>query len=543
MNIKYYYKKTIGGLLACMVLLLAASCDDFLAEQPSTLIDSDYVYTTEEGLKSGVVSLYKFNRDRYDTNIQDYMGGLILPSRSDLAFNRSGYLGLIGRYQRGVSPIDLGSNFISSLFWKHYYKISSKATDIINAAEVANGIDQATKNQIIAEAKFFRAEAYFYLYRMYNNIYVSTESVTVDNAFDLILDKSSDEEILALINSDLDFAIEHLNWDVTFGRVSKGTAKHVKAQLALWEGDWLEAKTQALSVIEDPDSPHGLLPNTADVFKGERNHAEQLFVVQAKDNVLGGGNTSMLNANYITQYFHIKGIEGDVSQGGKGFSRILPNLYLLNLLAEDENDTRDDNTYFRLKYYYNDVDNLPEGKKVGDIIDIYEPITDLDNPSKTYKKYYQNLHPSCLKFAQEDDDPNSYQQRSNILVYRLAETYLIAAEAIMRSGNGDPLPYINAIRERAGAAVLSNVDEQAILDERARELAFEGQRWFTLKRMGATVMNRQMKNYAGDGPYFPANYGGIKDPRENWQDHFINFPIFQEDLDLLGPDYPQNNGY
>jgi len=56
-------------------------------------------------------------------------------------------------------------------------------------------------------------------------------------------------------------------------------------------------------------------------------------------------------------------------------------------------------------------------------------------------------------------------------------------------------------------------------------------------------MNEQMRTYAGDGEFFPANLGGDKDPRANWKDHFINFPIFQGDLDLLGAGYPQNDGY
>ncbi|SOE23856.1 Starch-binding associating with outer membrane [Spirosomataceae bacterium TFI 002] len=537
MNTKNIYIKAKTSLLMLVAMFFTTSCEDFLAEQPSTLIDSDYVYTTEDGLKSGVVSLYKFNRDRYDNGTEDFMGGVLLPSRSDLAFNRSGYTGLVGRYERAVSPIDLGSNFASNLFWKHFYKITSKATDIINAAEVITGIDEASRNQIIAEAKFFRANSYFYLYRMYNNIYVTTKSVTVDNAFDVIQNKSSKEEIFALLNSDLNFAIEHLDWKVQFGRVSKGTAKHVKANVAMWEGNWEEAKTQALSVIEDPSSPHKLVASTADVFKGDRNNSEQLFVVQSMDNVLGGGSATMLNANFVTQYFQIPGIDADVNQGGRGFSRVLPNLYLLGLLAQDPNDTRDDNTYFRLKYFYN------TGSDTGKEIDIYQPITDLKNPSKTYTTYYQRLHPSCLKYAQEDDDPNSYLQRSNIMVYRLAETYLIAAEAILRSGSGDPLPYINAIRKRAKAAELTSVTLQDILDENARELAFEGERWFTLKRMGSEVLNRQMRTYAGDGEYFPNYFGDIKDPRVNWQDHYINFPIFQEDLDLLGTSYPQNDGY
>ncbi|MGB5364564.1 MAG: RagB/SusD family nutrient uptake outer membrane protein [Aureibaculum sp.] len=536
MNTKYFYKKAKDCLLLVIVVFFTTSCEDFLEEQPSTLIDSDYVYTTEEGLKSGVVSLYKFNRDRYDNGTEDYMGGVLMPSRSDLAFSRSGYTGLIGRYERAISPIDLGTNFASRLFWKHFYNITSKSTDIINAAEVVEGVDEDVKNQIIAEAKFFRANSYFYLYRMYNNIFVTTKSVTLDNAFDVIQDKSSKEEIFALLNSDLNFAIEHLDWTDSFGRVTKGTAKHVKAKVAMWEGNWEEAKTQALSVIEDPDSPHSLVATTADVFKGDRNHSEQLFVVQSLDNVLGGGDNTMINANFVTQYFQISGIEANIEQGGRGFSRVLPNLYLLDLLAEDENDTRDDNTYFRLKYYYT------SGANIGEEIDIYQPITDLDNPSSNYTTYYQRLHPSCLKYAQEDDNPDSYLNRSNILVYRLAETYLIAAEALMRSG-GDGLPYLNAVRERANAAPIEELTLQAIMDENARELAFEGERWFFIKRLGSDILNNQMRSYAGDGPYFPNYYDGPKDPRLNWQDHFINFAIFQEDLDLLGPSYPQNDGY
>ncbi|MGJ8592776.1 MAG: RagB/SusD family nutrient uptake outer membrane protein [Aquaticitalea sp.] len=536
MKTTFFYSNLKGSVLLSIALFfVVSSCEEYLEEQPSTLIDSSYIYTTEDGLKSGVVSLYKFNRDRYDRNIEDFMGSVLMSSRSDLAFSRTGYTGLMGRYERGVSPVDQGANFVSTLFWKHFYNITNKATAIINAAEVIEDIDEDSRNQIIAEAKFFRANSYFYLYRMFNNIYISTETVTVENAFDVINDRSSDDEIFALLNSDLNFAIENLEWTDTFGRVTKGTAKHVKAKVAMWQGNWEEAKNQAVSLINE--GPHSLVASTADVFAGERNHSESLFVVQAKDGLLGGGDDTMINANYVTQYFQISGIEANIEQGGRGFSRVLPNLYLLNLLAEDPNDTRDDDTYFRLKYYYT------SGPDIGEEITIYQPITDLNNPSSTYQNYYQRLHPSCIKFAQDDDNPDSYLNRSNIMVYRLAETYLIAAEAFMRMGSvGEALPYINAVRTRANAAPIATVDQQAILDERARELAFEGQRWFTLKRMGQQVIDFQITNYAGDGEFFPANLGS-KDPRENWRPWYINFPIAQIDLDLLGSSYPQNDGY
>lgn len=534
MKTKFFYSKVKGSLmLAIALFFVVTSCEDYLEEQPSTLIDSDYIYTTEGGLKSGVVSLYKFERDRYDNGTEDYMGAVLMSSRSDLAFSRSGYTGLMGRYQRGTSPVDQGSNFASSLFWKHYYNIANKATAIINAAEEIEGINEDVRKQVLSEAKFFRAHSYFYLYRMYNNIYVNTETITVDNAFNVINDKSSEQDIFALINSDLNYAIDNLDWSDTFGRVTKGTAKHVKAKVAMWQGDWTEAKNQAVSLIDE--GPHSLVASTEDVFAGDRNNSESLFVIQSVDDELGGGGATMMNANYVTQFFQISGIEYNNEQGGRGFSRVLPNLYLLNLLAEDPNDTRDDDTYFRLKYYYT------SGDRIGEEIDNYAPITDLNNPSDNYTSYYQRMHPSCIKFAQDDGNEASYTIRGNIMVYRLAETYLIAAEAIMRS-SGDPLPYINAIRMRANADPVTSVNQQTILDERARELSFEGQRWFTLKRMGQTVIDFQMTNYAGDGEYFPANLG-VKDPRENWRSFFINWPISQNDLDLLGPDYPQNDGY
>jgi len=528
--------KKWGALLLLSAVVFISSCSSFLEEQPSTLIDSDFIYTTEDGLQSGIVSLYKFERDRYDVRTEDYMGSVLLSSRSDLAFSRTGYTGLMGRYQRGVSPVDQGANFVTSLFWNHYYNIANKATEIISSAEVIEDIDEAVRNRVIAEARFFRAHAYFYLYRMFNNIYVSDVPITVDNAFDVIDDRSSDEEIFSLINSDLEFAVNNLPWEATFGRLNKGTAKHVKAKVAMWLGDWGEARDQALGVIEDPESPHSLVGSTADVFSGSRDHSEALFVIQAQDDFTAGGDNSMINANYVTQYFQISGIESNIEQGGRGFSRVLPNLYLQGLLAEDPNDTRDDDTYIRREYFYT------SGDRIGQKVDDYAPITDLENPSETYARYYQRMHPSIIKFAQDDDNPDSYLNRSNVMVYRLAETYLIAAEAIMRSGGGDPLTYVNAIRERAGAAPMEAVDEQAILDERARELAFEGQRWFTLKRMGQEVIDRQITSFAGDGEFFPANLGE-KDPRTNWRSHFINWPIAQRVLDLLGPNYPQNDGY
>ncbi|GAB5550578.1 MAG: RagB/SusD family nutrient uptake outer membrane protein [Saprospiraceae bacterium] len=75
----------------------------------------------------------------------------------------------------------------------------------------------------------------------------------------------------------------------------------------------------------------------------------------------------------------------------------------------------------------------------------------------------------------------------NTHVLRIAEMYLIRAEADFLRGAGDPLADINAIRNRSGLGDLDTVTLDAILDERKIELAFEGHRWFDLLRTGKAI--------------------------------------------------------
>ena len=519
-------------LLLILLVVFSTSCEDFLEEEALTDISADFVYNTPEGLETGVVGLYNFNRQLYENGRHEWFASIMMASRTDLALNRAGVLSLFGRYKWGVSPDGYQASLVS-IFWQHYYKIADRANAIIKGAEALE-FDAEQKGRIIAQAKFFRAHSYFTLYRMFNNIYVTDEPSTPENAFDVINDKTPEDEIFALINSDLDYAIEHLDWATDeFGRITQGAARHVKAKVAMWQGNWQEAKTQAEKIINE--GPYSLLPNTADVFKGDLNHSETILAIQYADGIPGGSRKSMINFNFIPRYEKVPGAKLTMEYGGKGGGFLLPNNYLLSLLAEDPNDTRDDNTYFRLYYLYNDGDNLPVGVNLGDTIKIYEPTTDPDNPSPTNSKYYERIHPSCQKFVQEDGDALTQMQISNIMVYRLAETYLIAAEANMRLGlDAEALTFLNAIRTRANASELTTIDQQTILDERARELAFEGQRWYTLKRMG--VLEEQIIKYAGDDYY-------KNEARTLFQPHYVNFPIPRSQLILMGPNFPQNDGY
>lgn len=87
-----------------------------------------------------------------------------------------------------------------------------------------------------------------------------------------------------------------------------------------------------------------------------------------------------------------------------------------------------------------------------------------------------------------------FQYGRDWYIARSAETYLLRAEAKLRGGDADgALADINFVRGRANANPLPSADLYTILDERARELAWEEMRWPTLLRMGGNGSNEVMK--------------------------------------------------
>ncbi len=123
-------------------------------------------------------------------------------------------------------------------------------------------------------------------------------------------------------------------------------------------------------------------------------------------------------------------------------------------------------------------------------------------------------------------------------MYRLAETYLLCAEAYGHQGNdGKALEYINKIRERAYGSSAFNLTTYSLdiyLEESARELAMERNRWFLLKRLGLLV-ERQNQHYR-----YGSNSANLVP--EPMAPHMVRCPIPQSQIDLMGT-FPQNPGY
>jgi hypothetical protein len=154
---------------------------------------------------------------------------------------------------------------------------------------------------------------------------------------------------------------------------------------------------------------------------------------------------------------------------------------------------------------------------------------------------------SALDFAtiaiRKFDDPKSMFSSNgtvstrDLIIARLAETYLMAAEAYYQLDNTQvAADRINEVRQRAGVADITSGDVNIdfILDERARELAGEYYRWFDLKRTGTLVERTVMYNKdIESADWFVGKGGELK----------ILRPIPQDALDLNRGEYPQNPAY
>lgn len=526
--------KSIWAL--CLVLLFASCGDDFLKDELLSDTSVDFLYSTPQGLESAVVGLYTLNRQIYEDNSLNGAYPLILQAKSDLSVGVTGEVSLYSRLLWGASIGDFGTESGLNKYWVHFYKIVDRSNAIIEAAESLTDIEEARRNQILAEARCMRANSIFTLYRLFNNIFVNTTPTTPENAFDVPRDKSSVEEIFSLLKSDLGFAISNMDYTTTqFGRWTQGSARHLRAKVAMWESDWAEAAAQADSIIMSGN--YSLVPTTAEVFADELDHTETLFAVNFENETIGGGSYHIMNWNIVSAYADAPGLIQSVENGGAGVGFLSLNDYLIGLLNEDPNDTRKDNTYYIFEYRYNDEASLPAGKTIGEPLDLY---VNSETDQNEFMLYYRRQNPGVLKFFDKNVEPTDRNHFTNVMIYRLAETYLIGAEAHMMLNNtGVALDYINAVRTRANTEAITSIDLQAVLDERARELAFEGQRWFTLKRTGKLYefLIDHMNNDNMNESYPEGN------PKTILREYMQNWPIPPQQIDLLGPSYPQNEGY
>ncbi len=516
-------RKLFLSAILSVFAFLTISCESYLGEEPITEVSIDFIYNTPDGLESGVNALY--NRMR-NYNMPEGEGDNL---RSVAFFFVATDLGLNRTWHTPYGPNHTPQGHPARK-WTMGYQIIDRANAIIvNAPKVE--MLESRKNQVLAQAKLIRAEIYLDLIRMYDNILLDTTATTPENAFDeKEYRPANPTEVFKLIDSDLDFATAHLNWVVEFGRYGKGVAHHLRGKSAMWQQKWAEAAANFDAVIND--GTHTLLPKEriAEVFGQNANHREALFtyvrdeVTGGNDNLPGGGPTwisSMLNSRVyeLSSGEMIRSVE----YGGESLGWSFPNAYLRSLYDET-NDIRFTTYYYPTKL----IVNNPASPNFG------QPLA-----QNRYEDDFRRYHWSVKKYHDEEKRIGTNNSYKDIIYYRYAETLLLGAEAHWRLEGENPsstkaLSYINKIRQRAGIPDFVSFSLDTYLEESARELAFENERWFLLKRVG--LLRERVNKYYQMG----SNSGNaIAYPM---QPHMIRMPIPQSQIDLMRT-FPQNEGY
>lgn len=534
-------------LMMCCLALISQSCKKVLEENIISGITPDY-YKSAAGFEDAVKASYEPLRSFYGTQM-----GLTLTVFGTDTYTK----GADGdfKYINDYTPnFNSQVSYIRDL-WNDFYRAINTTNTVIDRAPTAN-VPDARKALRVAEARFLRAHYYFILVQTFGPIHLSLKETT---EIQIVASRAPVKAVYDAIVDDLEFAIKTLPAKQSdYGRASKAAAEHMLAKVLLTRAsipsaaksdDYQRAAVLAKSVIAN----YGLklVPVFADVFdQAKQEHSEVVWSVQYTNDLLTNGAGNSAHLYFLMEYdAGFKGTTRDAANG-RPFKRFKPTKYTLDLFDRTK-DSRY-NGSFKQVFFANHAASMAPGMKLGDTAIYVSPV----NVSAAFKatKNYRIIDraevlssgnyryfPTLSKFL--DPLRLSVQETRgsrDCMVARLSETYLIAAEALFKSGNTpDAVALINTVRRRAALPgkelameiTPAELNMDFILDERGRELLGEMDRWFDLVRTGTLVERVKKHN---------------PDAAANIQPFHILRPIPSDQIDRTQgglSSFPQNPGY
>jgi hypothetical protein len=479
--------------------LLTGCGEKFLEETPTDQVTDANFYKTANDAIQATTAIYSELGKGGQYNYALWGIGDI---GSDLS-NTGGGGGGDGIEQQQLDNFNIpATNPLTSRLWGGCY-IGIGRANIVLQKVPAMQIDPAVKNRSIGEAEFLRAKYYFDLVRAFGDVpLLTTPPSTLE---EVNIARSPAAQVYAQIEKDLLDAITKLPASYSgddLGRATKWAAAALLAKVYLTENKLPEAATQARAVIAS--SGKSLWDSYADIFKvGNEYGKETLFEV----GYIAGRNQYTFDGLGFcgNEFFGPRG-QGIVPQCGYGFNIPEPDF----VAGYEAGDLRRDVTIWK------PGDKYPDGR--------VQPASLPGSPNGYGVK----------KWFVGKVNTNIWDSELNIPVLRLAEVYLILAEAAGTTPEG--LEAINKVRRRAfglpvnsasakdlAAGLSATAFKQAVWRERKYELAFENDRWFDMKRTGELLTSPQLIA-KGVKPYN------------------VVLPLPQSELDV-NPGLKQNTGY
>jgi hypothetical protein len=419
--------KKLYIIFGALLSLAINSCKDFVElNSPKTQIVSDKVFSNDAGARASITGI--LSQMMNGTPFSGNSFGITVAAglSADELNNHSSSAQQLAVYNNSLAA---SNNSTVSGNWSDMYLYIYESNAIIEGAEASTGLSKEIKDQVIGEAKFFRAFCYFYLINLYGDVPLITST---DYRVNRLASRTPMTDVYRQIEADLIDAQKLLLEDYSFSQdekvePNKWAATALLARTYLYQKKWSDAEAQSNAIIGNQQ--FSLVPDLGSVFLA--NSDEAIWQLMP---VLPGYNTTE------AQYMIITSIP----------SRVSATTYVTNVFeANDERAT--------------------------------SWLGSFTTGGKTYRYAYK------YKVRLTGQPLSEYY-----MVFRLAEQYLIRAEArAMQNNLTGAIEDVNVIRQRAGLDPIdaTGLAQQQVMDavdqERRAELFIEwGHRWFDLKRSG-----------------------------------------------------------
>ncbi|MEC3906761.1 RagB/SusD family nutrient uptake outer membrane protein [Tamlana sp. 2201CG12-4] len=490
-------KNKILNFFICLVLISNVGCTDDLETTPLVELSLEELLKQDPNAIEGIVSrLYASfalsgvngpgNSDiSDDAGESPFLRGIInlQDFTADAMKNRWGDDGL--DQLTTTSNWDENNKFFRYLFNRIYFT----APQCNNLLAIIDNIDVENKESVIAEVRFLRALAYYYLIDTFGKGVLATE----DNFGNSTpLPESSRSEIFAYIESELIAAEAALPATNTYGRASKAAGQmllaklYMNAEVYTGTARYDDALIYIKKVINE--SSYSLDPNFIQLFSADNSTSSEIIFPLIAD-----ANTSQSFGN--TTYI----VNGSLSSE--------------TLTLADFGATEGWAGHRASKGWYGLFGDL------GTSTDIRASLfwTDGHTYEMTDYREWTNGYPS-VKFRNTNFSGNSIAtsfSSTDFPLFRLADTYLMYAECVLRGASGGDmntaLQYVNDVRTRSNASEIttSQLTLSFIIDERGRELNLEGHRRSDLIRFGMFTGGNYLWPWKGntvDGTSIPSTY-------------------------------------
>ncbi|WP_223608149.1 RagB/SusD family nutrient uptake outer membrane protein [Chryseobacterium sp. OSA05B] len=477
MKNKNFIYKSISVLMLTGISFGAVSCNDSNLEDVKNTgtFDSNNYFKNEEQSFAGLVATYDMMR-KYSGGFENMV--TFFNGASD-DFYSGGGNSSDGAGIQGFSNYTLNPVIMPASYWRDYYQGIANANLLLDRIPDANMNDQ-TRKRFIAEAKVLRSLYYFELLRMFKNIPLITKPVLATDDY-YNIPQEDPAKVYAQIENDILSAIGDLPMTIAsnnlneIGRITQGSARAILGKIYLYDKKNPEAAAQFEQVNGTPGqtSQYGykLVPNFSSLWVIDNKFTTE-SILEAMHTNKGNGiwdnwGSGKDEGNAVNQMVGIISYGTNTSipnndapsiHSGWGFNPVTDDLF--NFM---QGDPRLDATIFNAKSLkqQNKISYSPGFRDTGYFLNKYLP-----------------------RKADESTQPGNTELnfRQNYIAIRLADTYLMEAEALGGAG-GRAQALLDAVRGRVGLTSVP-VSMQAIKDERRRELAGEGHRWFDLVRWG-----------------------------------------------------------